>query len=56
MGAGPESLEDFDRGRFAGSVGAKQAEDLAGVDFEIDAADRFEIAVGLAQSADFNDR
>ena len=45
------ALEDLDRRRLAGAVRAEQAEDLALLDVEIDAAHRREIAVGLLQAA-----
>src|SRR6185312_3178720 len=46
------ALEDLDRGRLAGAVGHAEAEDLTGGDLEVDAADGFVLAVGLAQPAD----
>ena len=46
-----EALEDLDRRRLAGAVGAEEGEDLAAADLEVDAADRLVIAVALVQSA-----
>ncbi len=42
-----EAFENFDRGGFAGAVGAEETEDFAFVDAEADAADGFEFAVTL---------
>ena len=39
------ALEDLDRGRLAGAVGAEEAEDLAAVDGEVDALEGFDVAV-----------
>ena len=47
-------LQNFDRCGFSGSVGSEQAEHLATPDFEVDAADRLEAAVPLAQPSDLN--
>src|SRR5262249_45642858 len=49
--AGPVALEDLDRRRLAAPVGTGQAEDLAALDLEVDAANRLELPVGLAQVA-----
>jgi hypothetical protein len=46
------ALEDLDGRRLARAVGAEEAEDLAPGDVEVDAADRLELAVGLAQVSD----
>ena len=46
------ALEDLDRRRLAGAVRAEQAEDLALLDLEVDAAHRLERAVRLPQAAD----
>jgi len=45
-------LEDLNRGRLAGAVGAQHGEDLFSPDFEIDALHSLELAVGLAQPLD----
>ena len=50
------ALEDLDRRRLAGAVGAEEREDLAAVDLEVDPAHRLDIAVGLAQPATLIDR
>ena len=47
--AGPESLEDLDGGRFAGSIWAEEGEDLAALDLEIDSSYGFDLSVALAQ-------
>src|SRR5580658_9383535 len=47
-----EALEDLDRGRLAGAVGAQEREDLAAVDVEVDPADRLVAPVALAQAPD----
>ena len=46
----PVALEDLDRRRLAGAVRAEQAEHLAGLDREVDAAERLVGAVALAQA------
>ena len=46
------ALEDLDRRRLAGPVGAEEAEDLAGPDLEVDPAHRLVLAVGLAEPPD----
>ena len=46
------SLQDLDRGRFAGAVRAEQSEHLALGDLEADPAHRFLRAVGLVEIAD----
>ena len=51
-GALADAFEDFDGGGFACAVGAEQAEDFAGADFEIDASNGLEIAVFFAESGD----
>ena len=38
------ALEDLDRRRLAGPVGAEEGEDLAGIDLEVDAAHRLEVS------------
>jgi hypothetical protein len=50
------ALEDLDRRGLACAVGPEQAKDLAGGDFEVQAAHGFVLAVGLAQVADENGR
>ena len=50
-GAGPAENRHHQR-RFAGAVGADQGDDLAGIDVEIDALQRLDLAVGRAQAAD----
>src|SRR5690606_39961664 len=47
-----EADDALDGGGLAGAVRADEPEDLALVDLEIDAADRFDGAVALAQSGD----
>src|SRR4051812_32131596 len=54
--AGAVALEDLDRGRLAGAVGAEQAEDLADGDLEVEAPHGLVLAVGLAQVADEDGR
>jgi hypothetical protein len=51
-----QALEDLDRRRLAGAVGAEQAEDLAAVDAEGDAVYGVQLSVGLAQLVDGDDR
>ena len=51
---GTVTLEDFNRRRLPGAVGAKEAEDLAAGDGELDSAHGFELAVRLAQTFDLN--
>ena len=51
-----EALEDLDGGRLAGAVGPEEGEHLALVDLEIEAAERFDVAVRLPQSPDLDDR
>ena len=43
------ALEDLDRRRLAGAVGAEEAEDLARGDLEADPANGLDLAVGLAE-------
>src|SRR5947209_4283010 len=43
------ALEDLDRGGLSRAVGSQQAEHLAAPDADVDAAQRFELAVALAQ-------
>ena len=50
------ALEDLDRRRLAGAVRAEQAEDLALLDLEADAANGLDLAVRLAQVADGDGR
>ena len=45
------ALQDFQRRRLAGAVGADQAEDLALLHAEVDALNGLQIAVKLAQAA-----
>ena len=47
-----EPLADLDGGGLAGAVGAEQAEALARTDLEVEAVDRDDVAVGLAELAD----
>ena len=56
-GAGARLAEDrHHQRRLAGAVGADQGDDLAGVDLEIDALQRLDLAVGGAQAADREQR
>src|SRR5436190_4910149 len=48
------ALEDLDGRRLARAVGPEQAEDLAALDAEVDAADGLEVPVGLPQAANFD--
>ena len=48
--------QDADGGRLAGAVGAEQPEHGARGDVEVDAAQRLDLAVGLAQVAYFDGR
>src|SRR6478672_2758776 len=50
----PVALEDLDRGRLARAVGTEQTEHLAALDADIHAAQRFEVAIGLAQPGDLD--
>jgi hypothetical protein len=50
--AGAVALQNLDRGRLAGTVGAEETEDLALCDLEADPADRFVVTVGLPQAVD----
>src|SRR5690606_1262939 len=45
-------LEDLDSGRLTGTVRPEQREDLAGADVEVEAVDRGDIGVRLAQATD----
>src|SRR5216684_380474 len=47
-------LEDLDRRRLAGAVGAEEAEDLADGDVEVDAPHGLVVPVGLVQVANVN--
>ena len=49
--AGPVALEDLDRRRLAGAVGAQQPEHLAAGDRDVDPADGLVLAVALGQAA-----
>ena len=49
------AFEDLDGRGLAGAVRAKQAEDLARADGEVDALKGLEVAVGLAEGARFDD-
>src|SRR3954465_927741 len=52
-GAGARLAEDrHHQRRLAGTVGADQRHDLAGSDFEVDALQRLDLAVGGAKAAD----
>ena len=46
------ALEDLDGRRLAGAVRAEQAEHLARLDREVDPAERFVVAVALAEARD----
>ena len=48
------TLEDLDRGRLAGAIGAEHREDLAFLDGEVDVLHRNDIAVDLAEALDLN--
>src|SRR6185503_340778 len=48
----PVALEDLHRGRLARSVRPQEGEDLPRGHLEVDAAHRFQLAVGLAQAPD----
>src|SRR6266487_5450497 len=50
------ALEYLDRRRLAGAVRTEQTENLAGVELEVDALQRFELAVRLGQAANADDR
>src|SRR6185369_6977849 len=50
------ALEDLDRRRLAGAVRPQQAEDLSRAELEVDAFQRFEVAVRLRQAANADDR
>jgi hypothetical protein len=51
--AGSRPAEDrHHQGRLAGAVGPDQGDDFAGVDVDIDALQRLDLAVGRAQRAD----
>jgi hypothetical protein len=49
-----EALQDLDRRRLAGAVGAEQAEHLAASDIEADVAHGGKVAVGLLQVVDLD--
>src|SRR6476661_2972547 len=50
--AGARLAEDrHHQGRLAGAIGADQGDDLARLDVEIDALERFNLAIGGAQAA-----
>src|SRR5699024_1725086 len=53
---GAEPLEDLDRRRFAGTVGAEHGDDLIGVDVEVEAIENGLAAVDHSQVRDRNDR
>ena len=48
----PVALEDLDRGRLAGAVGAEEREDLAGLDGEGEPVQDLALPVGLAEARD----
>ena len=50
------ALQDLDRRRLAGAVRTEQTEDLAGAELEVDALQRFELAIRLGQAANADDR
>ena len=50
------ALQDLDGRRLPGAVGTEQREDLALVDGQVDAGDRLQLAVRLAQPADHDGR
>jgi hypothetical protein len=58
LAAGPAAiaLEDLDRGRLPGAVGAEQPDDLASVDAERQPAHGLDVAVSLAQLVDLDRR
>ena len=47
--------EDLDQRRLAGAIVADQADDLAAVDVQVDAAERIDAAVGLRDVAQFDE-
>ncbi len=51
-----ERAEDLDRGRLARAVRPQEAERLAGVHGQVEAANRLDVAVALDQPAGFDDR
>ena len=52
-GAGARLAEDrHHQRRLAGAVGADQGDDLAGIDLDVDALQRLDLAVSGAQAAD----
>jgi len=53
---GPESLEDLHRGGLARAVRAEQGEDLAAGYLQVDAVDRRDVTVALAQVPDHDGR
>jgi len=53
--ARPQAFQNLNRGGFAGSIRPEQSEDLAGVDFEIDALDGLEAAIALCERFNLND-
>ncbi len=56
LGSRPEAFEDLDGRRLPGAVRPEEGEDLAALDLEVDARDRFELAVSLVQPFDGDDR
>ena len=52
--ARPVALEDLDRRGLARPIRTEEAEDLAALDAEVDAADGLEVPVGLPQAANFD--
>src|SRR4051794_36415845 len=48
--ARPVALQDLHRGRLSGAVRPQEGEDLGARDLEVDAANRLQLAVGLAQA------
>jgi hypothetical protein len=50
------ALEDLDRRRLAGAVGAEEREHLACVDVQVDPPDGLDVPVGLAEALDLDHR
>jgi hypothetical protein len=51
-----ETFEDLDHGGLAGTVGAKECEDFAMFDFEVDAAERGELSIAFLEAMDLDGR
>ena len=52
----PQPLQDLDRRRLAGAVRPEERENLPCAHREVDAVDGFDVAVGLLQTSDVDDR